>query len=176
MTKTDFTRMVRKIVREEVRSAMTDLIVELRRTDGNRIVESSISRVQPTQPAKPKPKPQKKSVTIPKFSDNKLLNNLLAETAVELSSQDDSDDFDDDTYQGEDYDIGSDARGMIESIRSRMYQDGDESGTTQRKPQASGLSEKAVQSITGGAPVDESLHEALTRDYSKLMKAVLKKK
>ena len=133
--------IIREIVREEVALTVRDVIKEI--IDG-----------KPEQKIKPKSKPQKRY-----FSKNKVLNDVLNETATSGGSREWE------TMGGSTY-----TSDKINEVVGSSYADMMNGG---EKPDA----DTVVKSM-GGDPntVGDTLKNALTRDYSDLMQAMDKKK
>ena len=126
--KTNMRTLIRQIVREEVAMAITEVITELK---------------QPTQPTKPV---KKKS-----FSKNKVLNDVLNETA-----------------QGEDWKQMGGAK--FTSERMNELVGGNYSDMMNDTPKSNGN----LATSMGVNPNDPSMN-FLTKDYKAVMKAIDKK-
>ena len=145
--KTNVRTMIRQIVREEVALAIQEVITELK---------------QPTQQvSKPKPKKkivEKKKVVKKTYTSNSVLNDVLNETA--------HDDSDWETLGGNGkVHTTQDATSLIRSKYSNMM------GNNNMD-----IAQMAVESNVRPESVPEHVTDALTKDYSALMKVINKKK
>ena len=143
MKKSELKMMIREIVREEVALTMKEVIKEI--VGG---------KPQPQSQPKPKLKPKKQH-----FSKNKVLNDVLNETAM----GDRSEEWE--TMGGTKY-----TSDRMNEIMGNSYSD---MMNGNQQPNADTM----VRSM-GGNPdaVGDTLKNALTRDYSELVKAMDKKK
>ena len=153
MKKNDLIKIIELVVRKEVKKQMTEIFI-------NEEKEISLSETI----SKPKPKVVKKK-TKKKYSKNKALNEVLNNTNPLGSSG-----------QTEEYpSLGGGVLGSDNMAEVLGYGD---LGRGQNKEQAREMA--AVDSIKKqGVSVDqvpEDVQNALTRDYSGLMKAISKKK
>ena len=153
MKKNDLIKIIELVVRKEVKKQMTEIFI-------NDEKEISLSETI----SKPKPKVVKKK-TKKKYSKNKALNEVLNNTNPLGSSG-----------QTEEYpSLGGGVLGSDNMAEVLGYGD---LGRGQNKEQAREMA--AVDSIKKqGVSVDqvpEDVQNALTRDYSGLMKAISKKK
>ena len=146
MKKSEFKTMIRKIVREEVAMAIHEVITELKQP------ANTITKETET----PKQKPKKKIIKEKQYTKNSVLNDVLNETA-----NSDWKTLGDGTYTTDKMNevVGSSYADMMNSDGKNINPD------------------MMVTSL-GGDPntVDDSIKNALTRDYSDLMKAIDKKK
>ena len=153
MKKNDLIKIIELVVRKEVKKQMTEIFI-------NEEKEISLSETI----SKPKPKVVKKK-TKKKYSKNPALNEVLNNTNPLGSSG-----------QTEEYpSLGGGVLGSDNMAEVLGYGD---LGKGQNKEQAREMA--AVDSIKkAGVSVDqvpEGVQDALTRDYSGLMKAISKKK
>ena len=139
---------LRIMIREIVREEVTLTIKEVIKE----VVGTKPIDIKPKQKLKPKPKPKH-------YSNNKVLNDVLNETAM----GDRSDEWE--TLGGSTY-----TSDKINEVVGSSY--GDMKNGNQK------LDADTVVKSMGGDPnvVGDTLKNALTRDYSDLMKAIDKKK
>ena len=145
MKKSEFKTMIRKIVREEVAMAIHEVITEIKQP------VNTITKETET----PKQKPKKKIIKEKQYTKNSVLNGVLNETA-----NSDWKTLGDGTYTTDRMNevVGS-------SYADMMNGDG------------KNINPDMMVASLGGDPntVDDSIKNALTRDYSDLMKAIDKK-
>ena len=139
--------MIREVVREEIRLGLKEILGEVKQPQ-------KFGEVKQPQKSQPKQKPKKKY-----YSKNKVLNDVLNETAI----GDRSEEWE--TMGGNTY-----TSDKMNEIMGRSYAN---MMNDNQQPNA----DTVVRSM-GGDPntVGDKLKNALTRDYSDLMKAINKKK
>tara|TARA_Y100000593_G_scaffold93679_1_gene189501 strand:+ start:5860 stop:6318 length:459 start_codon:yes stop_codon:yes gene_type:complete len=149
MKSQSFVKLLRKVIREEVRSAVKEIMVE-QKVNHNSIMEHGMKLSEITEnPTKPVAKKQ--------FTKNKMLNDILNETAATPTSQ-----------ELVDY--------STMNFRSEMAK----SFGDMRQQQAP--IQPLASTTTDGAAIDMNNEavattvNAMTKDYSALMKAMDKKR
>ena len=146
--KTNIKTLIRKIVREEVAMAINEVITELKQPT------QQVSQPQPKKKIVEKKKPIKKT-----YTSNKVLNDILNETA--------NDDSGWETLGGDGkIHTTQDASSLLKNKYANMM-----SGDT-----GVNVAQMAVESNVNPEAVPEHVTDALTKDYSALMKAIDKKK
>lgn len=153
MNTKDFVQVLRKIIKEEVKSAVSEAIRDI---STDRLIENTIKPSEPVYDYKPKPK---KTVVQKQFTKDPLLNSLLNETAQTSSPI---------PLEHNDYSEWPTMEGpsMNTNFASIM---GNPRFVDNRK----------IDATPDGVPpqaVPEEVKSALTRDYRSLMKAINKKK
>ena len=147
MESKSFVKLLRKVIREEVRSAVKEILTE-QKTDHNKVISHGMDLHGLTESV---PRRKKKS-----FSKNSMLNDLLNETSG-LAPEG--------PLVAQDYpSIGNFKSDMAESFG------------IERRPQS------LAETDTSGKPINmhnekvASTVNAMTKDYSALMKAIDKKR
>ena len=150
MTKKDLVKVIRKLVREEVKKEVGKILISERKTISERQVKKPVIK-------KYKTKPTKKVYT----KDNVSLNDILNETVgLTKGPQEEYPDMGGKTYTTQNM---ADAMGYGDMASPELQRD---------KLAAQTLAEKNVTPDQVG----DGVVNALTRDYSDLMKAINKGK
>ena len=143
-----FVKLLRKIIREEVRTAVRQVLTE-QKTNHKQVIEHGMNLSHVTENPMPNRPVAKKQ-----FTKNSMLNDLLNETAATPVSQDMSD-WSSMNFKAE----------MAEAF-------GQSAGPTQPLT-ATGINGETVNMNNEAVPATVN---AMTKDYSALMKAIDKKK
>ena len=150
MTKKDLVKVIRKLVREEVKKEVGKILISERKTISERQVKKPVIK-------KYKTKPTKKVYT----KDNVSLNDILNETVgLTKGPQEEYPDMGGKTYTTQNM---ADAMGYGDMASPELQRD---------KLAAQTLAEKNVTPDQVG----DGVVNALTRDYSDLMKVINKRK
>jgi len=144
-----FVKLLRKIIREEVQGAVREVLTE-QKTNHKQVIEHGINLSHVTENPVPRQRVAKK-----RYTKNSMLNNILNETANTPSSQEMTD-------------------WSTMNFKSEMS---DAFGTRDSKPSVP----LATTDIHGNVINMQNEHvattvNAMTKDYSALMKAIDKKK
>ena len=139
-----FIKLLRKIIREEVSKAVKSVL-----TESNSHVSPNIDLKSVVQESRPPKKFTKK-----KFTKNKMINDLLNETAAEPVNQEVAD-------------------WSTMNFKSEMAQSYERPTTNVRPLATKGIDGEAINMNNKGVAATVN---AMTKDYSSLMKAIDKKK
>ena len=150
MNTKEFVQVLRKIIKEEVKSAVTEAIRDMS-TDN--LIESVVSKPKPEYNYKPKKQPAQKQ-----FTKDPLLNSLLNETAASG------------------YSIPAETNYNDYSEWPTMDLKTDYSGIMGKPKFAQPTKIDATPDGINPNAVPEEIKNVLTRDYRSLMKAMDKKK
>lgn len=177
MKTSEFELMVRKIIREELKLAVGEMLTEIRKSQKQVISEKprTVSS-QPTAKTKTRVSESKRGVQLKtiakKYTSNPALNSILAETAQSMES-----DFDDD----EPMQLGeSNVQSVRDKYRQLMGDDGSSSAVSTSGPITAEemIGTMKFEDSEQGRPrgeIPDAVVDAVTRDYSSLMKAIIKK-
>ena len=146
MESKSFVKLLRKIIREEVRNAVKEILTE---SNINQVTNSSINLSETFDDPMPN-----KPIAKKKFTKNKMLNDLLNETASTPATQELSD-WSTMNYRSE----MAEAFGMERSTPGPLA--------------TKGINGEAINMNNEGVATTV---KAMTKDYSALMKAIDKKK
>tara|TARA_R110000796_G_scaffold12964_2_gene42391 strand:+ start:759 stop:1211 length:453 start_codon:yes stop_codon:yes gene_type:complete len=147
MSSKSFVKILRKVIREEVRAAVTEILTE-QKTDHNKVISHGLDLHGLTEGV---PKRKKK-----KFSKNSMLNDILNETSGITR---------DGPLVGQDYP-------SMSNFKSDMA---DSFGLSQQ-PQSLATTDTTGKPVNMQNKKVASTVNAMTKDYSALMKAIDKKK
>lgn len=166
MNTKEFLKQIRQIIREEVRSAVEaefNVLLESLDKTAKKINNPILEKAESTQ-VRPKFNPKKSNVT---YSSNPLINDILSSTAEKGFSS-------------------KDFHGILEEDYNPVqlgHNDFDEWPTMRNMSNMNMTSAGTINAIPktdiDGRPVTEvapEVEQALTRDYTSLMKAINKKK
>ena len=144
--------LIRKVVREEIKKGVTEAIQEAMnpKTDHKKVMKQGIKNVQPVQ--------EKREFV----KDNPMLNDILNETAQTLGNTTE-------TTEQEVSFTSQDAPGFNRSNLASMMGYGDFTPENARQSAAQQTAESAGVNLTD---LPDAVQNALTKDYSGLMKKI----
>ncbi len=164
MKKSELVRIIETVVRKEVKKQMNEIFInEDKSSQLSELVSKSITEKEFKEPIRKKYKVGKKEEI--KYTKNQAINKVLNETIGGLPQGDGTESYP--TMGGEIFDS---------SKVTEVAMNSGEFGNTSEFKRELGA---AMTAKAAGVPVDkvpESTMNALTRDYSGLMKAIDKKK